>query len=382
MRKVLHIIPDNDSLQGGPSAAITSIKKALHSTEWVMHLATTCAEGVVQKEECDDKTWCFKRNTEIYKFSFSFIVWALKSIKQYDIVHIHALFSFASVFSALLARYFDVPYIIHPVGVLNSWGLANRRSFAKKISLILLEGGILKKAAIVHFASEAEYAQAMKLNIKMNSKVFPLGVDSVGSIACTNHDHECSRFRGDFNLVWVSRLDPIKNMESLLFALGILRKKNIVPNLLVAGDGSPDYLYSLKILSRQEGVESQVFWLGHLNGLSKAALMSVGSVFLQISLSESFGLSVVEALNYGLPSIVSKDVGVSDQISHSGAGVVVSGDPLSVAQAIDAYMSSKTMRTTSSIAAKELFASMYSIEKFRQNLIELYEEVMMKNVYR
>src|SRR5215469_217760 len=65
--------------------------------------------------------WIFPRQTPFYLFSFPLTRWLWKHIAAYDVVHIHTLFSYASVAAALCARLARVPYIVRPLGTLNEW---------------------------------------------------------------------------------------------------------------------------------------------------------------------------------------------------------------------------------------------------------------------
>jgi hypothetical protein len=50
-----------------------------------------------------------------------------RHIRDYDLVHIHALFSFTSTCAARAAHQLAYSYVIRPLGVLNRWGMNNRR---------------------------------------------------------------------------------------------------------------------------------------------------------------------------------------------------------------------------------------------------------------
>ena len=51
----------------------------------------------------------FRRDTLRYKVSLSFARWILRHAQDYDVIHIHALFSFTSSVAALAARRARVP---------------------------------------------------------------------------------------------------------------------------------------------------------------------------------------------------------------------------------------------------------------------------------
>jgi len=63
----------------------------------------------------------FPRQVRFYTSSFPLAAWLYRHLGEYDLVHIHAVFSHASTTGAWLARRQGVPYIIRPLGILNRW---------------------------------------------------------------------------------------------------------------------------------------------------------------------------------------------------------------------------------------------------------------------
>src|SRR5207248_11290284 len=89
----------------------------------------------------------FDCTTRIYTTSIPLGRWLGHHLAEFDLLHIHALFSFSSTAAAWIARRRAIPYIVRPLGVLNRWGLSNRRAFAKKLSLPMIERRIVRGAA-------------------------------------------------------------------------------------------------------------------------------------------------------------------------------------------------------------------------------------------
>src|SRR5437867_682944 len=91
--------------------------------------------------------WYFRRQSRLYTFSWPLSVWLARHISEFDVLHIHALFSFPTLPAAYWARRHGVPYIVRPLGTLNEWGMRNRRPWLKKFSFRVLENRVLKHAA-------------------------------------------------------------------------------------------------------------------------------------------------------------------------------------------------------------------------------------------
>ena len=118
----------------------------------------------------------FRRQSTFYTFSWPLTRWLAEHINEYDVVHIHALFSYASLPAAFYATRQNVPYIVRPLGTLNRWGMQQRRPWLKQLSFQLVERHILARAAMLHFTSEDERQQASEVGVRVPSTVLPLGI--------------------------------------------------------------------------------------------------------------------------------------------------------------------------------------------------------------
>src|SRR5256885_663146 len=102
--KVLHVIPSVGPQRGGPSAMVRQLARSLVQAGVETHVATTnddgprtlrvpCGRPVVE----DGVTyWYFPRQTRFYTFSRPLGTWLSRHVSEFDLLHVHALFSYAS----------------------------------------------------------------------------------------------------------------------------------------------------------------------------------------------------------------------------------------------------------------------------------------------
>lgn len=318
----------------------------------------------------------FRKQSEFYKVSIGCAWWLLHHAHQYDIVHIHALFSFTSAVAAWAARRANVPYVIRPLGTLNRYGIEQRRPALKRLSTRLIEGPLLARAAAVHFTSVQEQEEARALGVTMRGTVVPLGVQ-----ATAPGDPEVIRarfpvLRESICLLFLSRLDPKKNIESLLMALAIHKDVLPRPVLLIAGDGAPEYVDQLKSMAESIGVAGNVVWAGHLRGEQKASAFAAAEAFVLPSFSENFGIAAVEALSAGLPCILGRGVAISCEVERAGAGIAVEPTPLAIAQAISQIMSDRAQRAAMAGRAAQLAHDQYSVGAVGRGLSKMYARIL------
>jgi glycosyltransferase involved in cell wall biosynthesis len=381
--KVLHVIPSLSAAHGGPSKALAMMEQALRRQGVDVETATTDDDGPgrrVRKElgvplqEAGAVHWYFGKSTEFYKVSPSFARWITSEVDRYDLVHIHALFSFASTVAAWAARRARVPYVLRPLGTLNDYGLSRRRPALKSMSIRFVEGPMLRAAAAVHFTSEAEAVEARHLGIPMKEAVIPLAADpaDVPATRAARTDPNVIR------LLFLSRLDAKKNVEGLLSALASLQSDLPRLHLDIAGDGAPEYVGRLKTHAEGLGVCAQVSWLGHVEGQAKAHALAGADVFVLPSYSENFGIAAAEALAAGLPCVLGEGVAIANDVVQAGAGIAVGTDAASIAQGLRRIIADHESLPALSANAVRLARERYSIEAMGASLTRLYKDILRR----
>jgi glycosyltransferase involved in cell wall biosynthesis len=384
---VLHVIPSVSVAHGGPSRAVVEMERALADRGVNVTTVTTDDDGkgrrlsMVREEAIETEfatRWYFPLNTEFYKVSLSLARWLQKNIKKFDVVHAHALFSFAPIAAAYIARGQSVPYILRPLGVLGRYGLSGRRPYLKRVSLNLIERPLIESAAVVHFTSVAEKAEVEALGLTCNGVVIPLGVDT-GNV---DHFKKRTSLKSDsvIELLFLSRIDPKKNLENLLRALSLVLMTRRNLRLSIAGSGDPAYIDTLQALAQHLQVADRVKWLGFVDGDQKLEVLGSATAFVLPSYSENFGVSVVEALSSGLPCIVSRYIAISMEIEIANAGVVTDTEPASIAKGILRVVDNNNEYFAMSVAAQKLARARFSREVMGRSLDELYRKIKMSSI--
>jgi glycosyltransferase involved in cell wall biosynthesis len=312
---------------------------------------------------------------DFYKVAPGMVGWLRRHVHEFDVVHIHALFSFSSIVVARAARRAGIPYIIRPLGTLDRYGVTQRRPWLKRLSMAMLEGPALRQAAAVHFTSEGEQEQARSWGIPMRGVVIPLGIEPP-AVADSSLGRRLWPALGDGPVVlYLSRLDPKKNVEGLLEAWVRVTGRHPQARLLVAGGGDAAYAAALQAKAGQLGLAGSVVWAGPVEGDAKAAALGVARLFVLPSYSENFGIAAVEALMAGLPCVLAKGVAIASDVQASGAGLCVLPDKEAIAAALDALLTDTGQCRVLSAQARQLARQQYSAEAMGANLRTLYKKV-------
>lgn len=321
----------------------------------------------------------FRRQTELYKVSRPMTRWLARHIGEYDLVHIHALFSYATSAAANLAIKNRVPYVIRPLGVLNRWGMENRRRLLKQLSFRFIEQRILTKAAAIHYTSRQEKLEAEEAGATTRSVVVPLGIDTSVFQPGTGAARFYERFpiaSARQIILFLSRLDPKKGLDILLRAFREVHTAYPASLLVMAGDGDREFVAKLKNLAAELGIDEQVVWAGFLDGDDKTAAFAAATVFALPSYSENFGLALVEAMASGLPCVLSDQIGIAPDVDEFQAGSVVPCEDAPLASALKQLLADADLRRRFGENAVRLAISRFSIEAMTGSLIKLYTTII------
>jgi glycosyltransferase involved in cell wall biosynthesis len=382
--RVLHVIPSLAMAHGGPSGALRLMARALVAQQVAVTVVSTDDDGTrsgkpIAPNECamdGVTTQCFPRTTHPYKVSFALARWLLRHARDYDLIHIHALFSFSSTVAAWAARRAGVPYVLRPLGTLAPYGMTRRRPWLKRLSLACVEGPMLRHAVAVHCTSAMEREEAEALGLPMRCVVIPLAVAPLADADVAALHAAFPVLREARYGLFLSRLDPKKNVEGLLQAIALLAHDLPELNLLIAGDGEAAYVATLQALAKTLGIADRVVWAGHLQGAIKAAAFARAEMFVLPSYSENFGIAAAEALHCGLPVVLGAGVAVAAQVEAAGAGFAVAPDPEAIARAISGYFTDSSLRQDASHRAQRFAAREFSVATMGSRLVSLYRSII------
>lgn len=175
-------------------------------------------------------------------------------------------------------------------------------------------------------------------------------------------------------VISVGRIVKSKNYE---FSLQAISKLNFLDfEYWIVGAGELED--SLKALSEMLGLDSKVKFLGFRDDIPN--LLQQADIFLQVSLWEGFGLSVVEAMASGLPVIVSNVSGLREVVAESNNQFSTSGflvNPLDqgeIVNCLSKLLENPNLRSQMGENGK-LRASRFDIERTCKEYIELYQSI-------
>jgi glycosyltransferase involved in cell wall biosynthesis len=140
--------------------------------------------------------------------------------------------------------------------------------------------------------------------------------------------------KGRVVILFVGRINWVKNLDKLLEALVSVRHKR--PSAMLVCVGPDNDGYGLKLEKRAEmlGIGDSLLFTGMMNREDLKMAYSRGDVLALVSQKENFGLVVAEGLASGLPVVLSGGVDVGRSLPSGGPVRIVHPVPEEIAEAL------------------------------------------------
>ncbi|NUN64319.1 glycosyltransferase [Pseudanabaena biceps] len=399
--KVLHIIPSVASVRGGPSQAIIQMVSALRSQGIDAEIVATNDNG---KELLDVPLYQltdqlgeydnvpirffprFSPNINAvreFAFSWSLTIWLWQHMADYDLIHVHAIFSYASTIAMAIARFKKIPYINRPLGQLCEWSLQQSK-LRKDIYLNVIERSNLWHSQFLHFTADQEKSEFEQLGLDIPSFVVPHGVHIPNLIAEARVQiHQLLQVPDHCPIIlFMSRIHPKKGLEYLIPALGKLKVQNQDLNfvLAIAGSGEPDYISKIKDLVDTHDLSDRTHWVGFVKGAAKNIYLQGADLFALTSHSENFGIAAIEALAAGTPVLITDGVAIAPMVKEQQIGYVTKLEIEAIAQSLQNFL--KNFDQKESAGDRQRFQQVindkYSWRSISSQLIKIYETIVYK----
>ncbi|MFF7613751.1 GT4 family glycosyltransferase PelF [Streptomyces lavendulae] len=176
-------------------------------------------------------------------------------------------------------------------------------------------------------------------------------------------------------LSWAGRVDPIKDLETLIRAFDLVRRQVPAARLRLFGGtprGGEAYRERCEALAAELGHADAVVFEGRVDDIKDA--YAAGNVVMLSSISEGFPFTLIEAMSCGRATVSTDVGGVREAVGEAGL-VVPPRDPAAMAAAAVELLADAPRRAAMGEAARlrviEQFTLRQTIDTFRSIYLEL-----------
>jgi len=384
--RILHVVPTYlpATRYGGPIVAVHGLCRALAARGHAVEVFTTSIDGPVDTAVPYDRPvmldgvkvrYFASRRLRRLSYAPALMQSLHDEIAGADLVHLHSAFLWPTWRAARLSHRRRIPYVVSPRGMLVKTLIARRNRLIKSAWIALIERSNLEQAAAIHATSAIEADEIRKFGWRLpRIAVVPNGVDAIEQDARQDAPAaDIAALTGSQPLVlFFGRLAQVKGLDRLLRAFAHTRRGT----LAIDGYDYEGLAAGLSEMARQMKIDDRVRIVPRtITDAEKECMFAAARVLVLPSYSESFGNVVLEAMQRGLPVIVTPEVGAAEVVTQSGGGLVAGGDAQSLGAAIDRLTEDAAKASAMGEAGRRHVSERYGWPSVAARMEALYGEL-------
>ena len=172
-----------------------------------------------------------------------------------------------------------------------------------------------------------------------------------------------------FTLGTVARLDPVKDLTTMIRAFALVSAHTTDTRLVIVGDGGEKE--RLQGIARDEGVERLVVFTGQRNDVR--SLIPAFDVFLNSSVTEGISVTMLEAMAASKPIIATRVGGTPELVVDKKTGILApSRSPEKFAKAIFELMGNPGTRSAMGDEGRRRIETVFSLDTMMQRYMDIY----------
>jgi len=223
--------------------------------------------------------------------------------KKFDVIHAHDWMTFLAGME--IKKRSGKPLVLHVHSLTydrsgpdpQGWIHEIEKSAMKEADLVIAVSHYTRKICLHHYLASPE-------------KVVTIhnGVDSVTAFQCPKPFSEKL-------ILFLGRMTGQKGPDLFLEIAHRVFQKNPAVRFVMAGTG--DRLHKLMSNARRLGIANNCHFTGFLRRHEVHQILSMTDVYCMPSVSEPFGLSALEAAQFGIPAVISRQSGVAEVLTRA-----------------------------------------------------------------
>ncbi len=316
---------------------------------------------------------------------------AMKIIKSWHLDVIHSQTEFGiGMFSRIVAKKLDIP-VVHTYHTMYedyvyyvTHGYFDKA--ARKLAIKITKYFCEKKCdELIVPTAKIERLFKEKYQIKKQIHVIPTGIDTTKFKLTPAIKKEVAKLKvkyhltsEDFVIGSISRIAQEKSLDRLLKSMQKIAQYNPHIKLMIVGDGP--YLKELKQLTKDLEIEKKVIFTGIIEYQKIHLYYHLFNVFTSFSVTETQGLTIIEALASGLPAIVINDKSFTDVVQDKYNGYLFTDENAYSEIILKLVNDKKTYQSLEQNAQNSVYR--YSKEVFASDVLKVYAQAVEKRKER
>ena len=308
----------------------------------------------------------------------------VKKLKP-DIIHTHTEYTLGG-FGRKLAQKLNIPYVhtMHTIYEYYTNYIVRSEHLGTPAKYVVrkLTASYCNSADVVVTPTEKNKDLLVTYGVKKPIKVIPSGIQLEKFCSEKRDFEKINAIKAELGimddervLLNIGRVAHEKNLDELLTGLENYLKQHNDVKLVIVGDGLARE--KLERISDETGISAQVIFAGARPWDEISQYYRIGDVFVGASLSETQGLTYIEAMASGLPVVAKEDRCLEGVLSNGENGYFFNNSNGLVA-AVDKLLSDRGVLESFSKNAIET-AQAFSAEAYAHKMEEVYQDMLKVN---
>lgn len=238
--------------------------------------------------------------------NFSVVSEYIASQTQFDVIHAHDWLTFPAGIAAKKLSGKPLVVHVHATDFDRSGGRINPRVFQ------IEQDGMEQADCVVCVSNRTRQTVIDKYKIPPSkTRTVYNGVE----FEHTNTNIELPHKGKNKLVTFLGRITLQKGPEYFIRVAELVLGKMENVKFIMAGSGDLHHAMIREVAAAQ--LADRFFFTGFLKGADVCRMMKLSDVFVMPSVSEPFGICPLEAMQSGIPTIISKQSGVSEVVEHA-----------------------------------------------------------------
>ncbi len=367
------------------------LKKALEKQGHTVYIVTVNNENMKYKYEEDEKVIRIPGiPVGIYDYRLTGIypVKIVNKIRKWHLDVIHSQTEFGvGTFARIIAKQFHIP-LVHTYHTMyedyvhyitKGYFVGTSKKIVEYLTLFYCDKTI---SELIVPTEKTKELFKEKYKVNRNVYVIPTGIEIEKFYLENNKNLNILEKRNslgiakdDFVILFVGRIGTEKNIDLLLNGMDKLIKLSKKIKLLIIGDGPDMGYYKEYVYKRKLG--KNVIFTGKVPWDSISEYYLIADIFATASVTETQGLTVIEAMAAGLPVVCINDESFTGTIMNNVDGIIFNNLEEYIEAITKLYQDRELLKNLGKKA--RIDAEKYSSEKFATSVLEVYRTAIKKN---
>lgn len=311
----------------------------------------------------------FEAYKAVPKLGFSGLVapgllnWLTTAMESADVAHIHLGRDLVTLPAAIRIKRSGLPYVLQTHGMVQPSG----HPLAGMVDSIWTKPALTGAGRIFFLTQVERLGLAELTGASPTLEELPNGVPQSGASVAPPHDVRPE-------VLFLARLHERKRPLMFIAMAKALHVK--YPKVLFSLVGPDEGMGpSVTAAIRDAQMGDKLVWEGAIDPEKAGDRINNSTIFVLPSIDEPFPMSVLEALSYGKPVVITDSCGLAPTIALHGAGTVVDSSLGSLSKAVEDYLANSGARIAVGKRARILSEEVFSMKRVGKQLEAAYAAI-------